>query len=58
MQHRLTFIDLGPFDLVFHEHDAVAQLTVCRISSPPDKAVEGASLTYGQTGVYGKDGQT
>ena len=52
----LEIVNLGPFDLVFHEGDAVAQLTVCRISSPPDKAVEGTSATYGQTGVHGKDG--
>jgi len=53
----LEIVNLGPFDLVFHEGDAVAQLTVCRISSPPDKAVDGTSLTYGQTGVYGRDGR-
>ena len=53
----LEIVNLGPFDLVFHEGDAVAQLTVCRISSPPDKAVDGTSLTYGQTGVYGREGR-
>ena len=52
----LEIVNLGPFDLVFHEGDAVAQLTVCKISSPPDKGVEATSATYGQTGVFGKDG--
>ncbi len=53
----LEIVNLGPFYLVFHEGDAVAQLTVCRISSPPDKAVDGTSLTYGQSGVYGREGR-
>ena len=50
----LEIVNLGPFDLVFQEGDAVAQLTVCRITSPPDKAVEGTSVTYGQTNIYGR----
>ncbi len=50
----LEIVNLGPFDLVFREGDAIAQLTVCKISSPPDKGVEATSLTYGQTGVCGK----
>jgi dCTP deaminase len=50
----LEIVNLGPFDLVFQEGDAVAQLTVCRISSPPDKAVEGTSVTYRQTNVHGQ----
>jgi dCTP deaminase len=52
----LEIVNLGPFDLVFKEGDAVAQLTVARITSPPDKGVSGTSATYGQTGVHGKDG--
>ena len=52
----LEIVNFGPFDLVFHEGDAVAQLTVCRISSPPGKGVEGTSLTNGQTEVSGKHG--
>ena len=51
----LEIVNLGPFDLVFLEGDAVAQLTVSRITSPPDKAVKGTSVTYGQTGIYGRD---
>ena len=53
----LEIVNLGPFDLVFHEGDAVAQLTVCKISSPPAKGVEGTSHTHGQTGVYGKESE-
>jgi dCTP deaminase len=49
----LEIVNLGPFDLVFHEGDAIAQLTVCKITSPPAKGVEGTSATYGQTGVHG-----
>ncbi len=54
----LEIVNLGPFDLVFQEGDAVAQLTVCRITSPPDKAVEGTSVTYGQTNIYGRNEAT
>ncbi len=50
----LEIVNLGPFDLVLQEGDAIAQLTVCRITSPPDKAVEGISATYGQTDVRGR----
>ncbi len=54
----LEIANFGPFDLVFQEGDAVAQLTVCRISSPPDLTVEGTSVTYGQTGIHGSDDST
>ena len=47
----LEIVNLGPFDLVFHAGDAVAQLTVCRISSPPYKPSEGRFVTFGQTEV-------
>ncbi len=47
----LEIVNLGPFDLVFHAGDAVAQLTACKISSPPFKSTEGGFLTVGQTGV-------
>ena len=53
----LEIVNLGPFDLVFQEGDAVAQLTVCRITSPPNKAVEGISATYGQTDASGRPNQ-
>jgi dCTP deaminase len=51
----LEIANLGPFDLVFQPDDAIAQLTVCRITSPPDKDVSGESATFGQTGVHGRD---
>lgn len=51
----LEIVNLGPFDLVFQQGDAVAQLTVCRITSPPAKTVAATSLTYGQTGIHGRD---
>ena len=51
----LEIVNLGPFDLVFKEGDAIAQLTVAKITSSPHMGVEGASATYGQTGVHGKD---
>lgn len=50
----LEIVNFGPFHLVFKEGDAIAQLTVCKISSPPDKGVRGTSVTYGQTGVRGR----
>jgi dCTP deaminase len=50
----LEIVNLGPFDLVFKQGDAIAQLTVSKITSPPDRGVEGTSATHGQTEVYGK----
>jgi dCTP deaminase len=52
----LEIANFGPFDLVFQEGDAVAQLTVAKITSPPDKGVEGTSASYGQTQPHGRDG--
>lgn len=51
----LEIANLGPFDFVFEEGDAIAQLTVARITSPPQRGVQGTSATYGQTGVHGRD---
>ena len=51
----LEIVNLGPFDLVFHQGDAIAQLTACEITSPPHKSVKGTSLTFGQRGVHGSD---
>lgn len=51
----LEIVNLGPFDLVFQAGDAIAQLTVSRITSPPAKTVVATSMTYGQTGIYGRD---
>jgi len=52
----LEIVNLGPFDIVFHAGDAIAQLTVCRITSSPYKGMEGTSATYGQTHVSGQRG--
>ncbi|MBW3541281.1 MAG: hypothetical protein KY476_13520 [Planctomycetes bacterium] len=49
----LEIANLGPFDLVLQENDVIAQLTVCRITSPPERGVAGVSATHGQTGVSG-----
>jgi dCTP deaminase len=50
----LEIANLGPFDLVLEEDDVIAQLTVCKITSPPQRGVSGTSATYGQTTVRGK----
>jgi dCTP deaminase len=52
----LEIANFGPFDLVFRPGDAVAQLTVARITSPPEKGMEAKSVTFGQTGPHGRDG--
>lgn len=51
----LEIANFGPFDLVFRPGDAVAQLTVARITGPPAKGMDGTSTTYGQTGPHGRD---
>ncbi len=50
----LEIVNLGPFDLVFRAGDVVAQLTVARITSRPERDVRGESQTYGQLNVHGK----
>lgn len=50
----LEIANLGPFDLVLQEGDVIAQLTVCRITSPPQRGMSGASATYGQMSVSGE----
>lgn len=48
----LEMVNLGPFDIVLCEGDAVAQLTVARLQSPPQLTqVEAGSSTLGQTTV-------
>lgn len=51
----LEIANLGPFDFVFREGDAVAQLTVSRITSSPERDVSGPSQTHRQTGVHRRD---
>jgi dCTP deaminase len=44
--------NLGPFDLVLHEDDIIAQITVANISSIPEKNMRASgSVTAGQTDV-------
>jgi len=50
----LEIANLGPFDIVLEENDVIAQLTVAKVTSPPQKDVTGTSSTYGQTDVSGR----
>lgn len=55
----LEMTNCGPLDLVLHTGDAVAQLTVAKITQPPAlnvKLYEGA--THSQTSVHGADPNT
>jgi dCTP deaminase len=48
----LEIANHGPFHLVLHEDDAIAQITVATISSVPEKTMkEAGSVTTGQTTV-------
>lgn len=50
----LEITNCGPFDIVLHEGDAVAQVTVARITSPPRTDVKQyESQTHGQADVTG-----
>ena len=49
----LEIVNLGPFDLVLQEDDVIAQLTVAKIASPPDRKLAASSVTHGQTAVDG-----
>jgi dCTP deaminase len=52
----LEMTNVGPLDLVLFEGDAVAQLTVARLSWPPEMDVRlYGSATHGQTSVHGAD---
>jgi dCTP deaminase len=53
-QITLEITNLGPFDIVLEAGDAVAQVVVARLSSPPERSMEAAgSVTMGQTSVTG-----
>jgi len=55
----LEMTNVGPLDLVLFEGDAVAQLTVARLSWPPEMDVKlYESATHGQTSVHGADPNT
>ena len=47
----LEIVNLGPFDLVLHEDDVIAQLTVAQVARKPSKT--GRSATNGQIAVTG-----
>ncbi len=50
----LEMTNCGPLDLVLHAGDAVAQLTVAKITQPPALDVKlYESATHGQTSVHG-----
>ncbi len=50
----LEMINCGPLDLVLHAGDAIAQLTVAKITRPPELDVKlYESATDGQTSVHG-----
>lgn len=49
----LEIANLGPFDLILKENDAIAQLIVAKITSPPRKGVAETSVTYDQRSVRG-----
>jgi dCTP deaminase len=55
----LEITNLGPFDFVLREGDAIAQLTVATISSAPDLGLrKGVRLTQGQTDPSGAPRRT
>lgn len=49
----LEIVNLGPFDIVLEPGDVIAQITVAKVTSPPEKDVRLASSTFGQTNVQG-----
>jgi dCTP deaminase len=53
----LEIANLGPFDFILKEKDAIAQLTVATISSATDLTLKiGESVTHGQTSAGGQPG--
>jgi len=51
----LEIANLGPFHFVLKENDVIAQITVAKISSTPEKSMrEVGSATVGQTHVTGQ----
>jgi deoxycytidine triphosphate deaminase len=50
----LEMVNFGPFDIVLHEGDSVAQIVVARLTSVPQQTMAAAgSTTLGQTDVTG-----
>jgi dCTP deaminase len=49
----LEIANLGPFHIILKEGDAIAQLTVARVTNPPDRTMAATSVTYKQRNVSG-----
>lgn len=49
----LEIANLGPFHIVLQEGDVIAQLTVARVTNPPDRTMAATSVTYKQRDVAG-----
>lgn len=56
-QITLEIANLGPFDLCLAEGDAISQIVVATISSPPTKRKK-EGIAIGQRGVSGNAGST
>lgn len=54
-QVTLEIANLGPFTLALQECDAIAQIVVATISSPPLKTKRTQSIAIGQRNVAGGD---
>jgi len=55
----LEMTNCGPLDLVLHAGDAVAQLTVAKITQPPTLDVKlYEAATHGQTSIHGAEPDT
>lgn len=50
----LEIANLGPFDVILEAGDVIAQLTVAKVTSPPQRAVTDTSATINQTSVSGQ----
>lgn len=49
----LEIANLGPFYIILQEGDVIAQLTVARVTNPPDRTMAAKSVTYKQRDVRG-----
>lgn len=52
-QITLEIANLGPFDLCLAENDAISQIVVATISSPPTKRKKAVGIAIGQANVSG-----
>jgi deoxycytidine triphosphate deaminase len=56
-QVTLEIANLGPFRLALAENDAIAQIVVAMISSPPLKVKGARGIDVGQQSVTGQGGK-